>query len=110
MCKGSSALPISRGSAGPKSRHNLTETTGNWLIFQCHHATKVDAVWTAEPGLRPVELRNLVEAVMAGSERSSRERKSAVHRAREKTSMMSVPRSDTGALPEQGKACRENRR
>lgn len=72
MSKGSSALPISRGSAGPKTHRNSTVSTGNWLIFQCHHAIKVDAVWNAEPGIRPVESWNLVEAVTAGSERSAR--------------------------------------
>ncbi len=50
MSKGSSALPLSRGSAGPKMHRNSTASTGNWLIFQCHRAVKVDAVWNAEPG------------------------------------------------------------
>jgi len=68
MSKGSSALPISRGLADPKIRRNSTVSTGNWLIFQCHRAVNVDAVWTAEPGFRPVKSWKLVEAVTARSE------------------------------------------
>lgn len=110
MSKGSSALSISRGLADPKSPRKSTGTTGNWLIFQCHHATKVNTAENIEPGLRPVESEKLVDAVTAGSERSPRQCKSMVSGVRETTSVMIVPRSDTGALPAKGKARRENRR
>ena len=106
----SSALSISRGLAGPKSPRKSTGTTGNWLIFQCHHAIKVDTAENTEPGVRPVESEKLVDAVTAGSERSPRQRKLVVSGVREKTSVMSVPRSDTGTLAAKATACRENRR
>jgi hypothetical protein len=47
-----------------------------------------------------------VEAVTARSERSPRQGNSLLPRAREKTSAVFVPRSDTGALAAQAKVCR----
>ncbi len=40
---------------------------GNGLIFPCRCRLNADASGSAEPGIRPVELGTLVEAVMAGS-------------------------------------------
>ena len=70
---------------------------GNWLIFQCHHTLKADAPGSTEPGHRPVELSKIVEAVTARSDRTAGQRKSVQPGAREKASVVSVPRSDTGA-------------
>ena len=58
---------------------------------------KTDAPGSTKPGLRPVELSKFVEAVMARSERTAAQRKLVQPGAREKVSMVLVPRSDTGA-------------
>ena len=69
---------------------------GNGLIFPCHHTVKVDALGSITPGFRPVEPSNSVEAVMARSGRTAEQGNVIQPGAREKTSMMSVPRTDTG--------------
>ena len=69
---------------------------GNGLIFPCHHTVKIDALGSTTLGHRPVEPSNSVEAVMAGSGRTAEQRDVVQPGAREKMSMMSVPRTDTG--------------
>ena len=105
--KGSSALPISRGLVDPKSYRNSSRTNGELVNIPVLPPSKVDALGNTEPGLRPVEPEKLVDAVTARSERTPGQRKSVVPRAREKTSVVLVPRSDTGTLAEQAKARRE---
>ena len=70
---------------------------GSWLIFQRLYTLKVDALGSTRPRLRVVELSNSVEAVTARSGRTAAQRKPVQPRAREKTSIETVPRSDTGA-------------
>ena len=74
----------SRGLAGPKSHRNSNETTGKQVNSPVPLYNETDALGTIKPGFRPVEFRNFVEAVMARSERSWRERKLMLPRAREK--------------------------
>ena len=69
---------------------------GNGLIFPCYHTLKADALGSTKPGFRPVESSKSVEAVMAGSGRTAREGNLVQPGAREKASMISVPRTDTG--------------
>ncbi len=62
----------SRGLAGPKSHRNPNETTGKQVNIPVPSCSETDALGTIEPGTRPVESGNFVEAVMARSERSRR--------------------------------------
>ena len=69
---------------------------GNGLIFPCHYAVKVDALGSITPGLRPVEPSNSVETVMVRSGRTAVQGNVIQPGAHEKTSIVSVPRTDTG--------------
>ncbi len=84
MSKGSSAMLNSRGLVDPKSRRNSSETNGKLVNIPVPLCSETDALGTIEPGIRPVESGKSVEAVMARSERSRRQRKSMLPRAREK--------------------------
>ena len=75
---------ISRGLAGPKSHRNSNETTGKQVNTPVPLCSETDALGTIEPDYRPVESGNFVEAVTARSERSRKQRKSMLPRAREK--------------------------
>ena len=97
MDKGSSAMLISRGLAGPKiSRNSRRSNQGNGLIFPCHRTLKGDVSGSPRLGSRPVQSSNSVEAVMARSGRTARCRKLGQPGTREKPSTVSVPRTDTG--------------
>ena len=108
--KGSLALSFSQGLVDPKGDRNSNRPKGQLVNIPVPPPLKADALGIVEPGLRPVEPGKLVDAVTARSERILGQRKSALPRAREKARLVFVPRSDTGALPEKGTACRENRR
>ncbi len=85
MSKGSSALPISRGLADPKSYRNSTRTNGKLVNIPVPSYNNVDAFGNSKRGLRPVESQKIVDAVTARSDRIVRQRKLLVPRAREKT-------------------------
>ena len=82
--KGSLALPLSQGLVGPKSRRNSNETKGQLVNIPAPSYNETDALGNVEPGPRPVESENAVEAVTARSGRTPGQRKSTVLRAREK--------------------------
>ncbi len=82
--KGSLALSISQGLVDPKAPRNSKGSKGQLVNIPVPPISETDALGIIEPGLRPVESRKLVDAVMARSERISRQRKSMSPRAREK--------------------------
>ena len=83
--KGSSALPLSRGLADPKSHRNSTGTTGKLVNIPVPSCILVDAFGNSDRGTRLDESWTIVDAVMARSVQSMTQSNSLVPRAREKT-------------------------